>query len=575
MNEIHDTSNRICRIVLDVIKSHGVVDIVCSPGSRNAPLLLGVAAREDFHPHVIIDERTAGFVALGIAQVSQRPVALICTSGTALLNYAPAVAEAFYQGLPLIVVSADRPEQWIDQDDSQTIHQNGALSNFVKCSYDLPSVSSPDKEMCWFADRVANDAMIEALSGRRGPVHLNLRLAPPLGKLQNHGEEMVRKISVLSGDGLPDKEMMDGLAEKLLSKKVMIVAGFMPPSAKLNKAIRTFNLMPMTVVMAETISNLHLPPENYCIDSLLSSCEGMDSATLQPDIVISLGGAIVSRKIKEYLRRCACIEHWSVGYQHTTVDCFQSLTMRIEADPAVFMTHLAGRIKRLMSKGKGFITPLQSEYKAKWAENAMRALRLTLDKAKGADWSDMRAYYMILHSVGNSTNLFLSNGTSVRYAQILSSVLPHASFCNRGVSGIDGSTSSAIGGALAYKNGLTCLLTGDMSFAYDIGALQMRIIPDSMRIIVVSNGGGGIFRFIGSTSGIKPTEVREKFFCADPELNIGAVAAAFGWDYLHADSPQSLAEALKVLADDSRRKTILEVTTPPGMSAEILSEVIK
>ncbi len=194
-----DTANRSCRMIADVLLEHGVIHVVCSPGSRNTPLLLAVSSRERFKTHVVIDERSAAFMALGLAQVSQNPVALICTSGTALLNYAPAVAEAYYQGLPLIVISADRPEQWIDQDDSQTIRQPGAFAHFIKRSYDIAALPDPEKERLWLTNRVVNDAMIEAMSARKGPVHINVRLADPLGIVKSDSErEEARIIRIIS-----------------------------------------------------------------------------------------------------------------------------------------------------------------------------------------------------------------------------------------------------------------------------------------------------------------------------------------------------------------------------------------
>ncbi len=174
------TDKSSCNILAEVLSAHGVRDAVVSPGSRNAPLILAFDSRKEIKLTVVADERSAAFIALGMAQASRRPVALVCTSGSALLNYAPAVAEAYYQGVPLIVVSADRPEQWIDQDDSQTIRQFEALSNFVKRSYDIPDCIMPDDEHLWFANRIANDACITAIAGKPGPVHINVQLHAPL-----------------------------------------------------------------------------------------------------------------------------------------------------------------------------------------------------------------------------------------------------------------------------------------------------------------------------------------------------------------------------------------------------------
>lgn len=567
-----DTANAFCRIVADVMAAHGVQDVVCSPGSRNTPILIAVASRKEFKSHVVVDERSAAFIALGIAQVSGRPVALVCTSGTALLNYAPAVAEAYYQGLPLIVISADRPEPWIDQDDSQTIRQQGALTNFVKQSYDLPAISSPDKEMNWYANRIVNDAMLEALSSRRGPVHLNLRLAPPLGKrIEKSGEEC-RVIRMIKGETSLNREKMNKLAAEALSRKVLIVAGFMPPSSRLNKAFNALLQMPNVVVMAETLSNLHLPTYCYRIDSVFCRDKEAWLPENAPDLVISVGGAIVSRKIKEYLRGIKGVEHWAVGFQHTTVDCFQSLSLRIEASSDEFFMQLSGRMRKLSSKGMK--VSVSTSYKRFWDEARYEAIKSLCSYEKEISWSDFMAYGKLLSSLPSRTNLYLSNGTSVRYAQLFPSNSAHASYCNRGVSGIDGSTSTAIGGSMTYKGGMSLLVTGDMSFSYDIGALQLRETPDSMRIAVVSNGGGGIFRFIGSTSELPAEELLNPYFCADPKLNVKAVSEAFGWKYLKADSQESLDKVLPQFFNPDSGKTILEIITPPELSARILTEYL-
>ena len=135
---MESTAKKQCNILVDVLIAHGIRHFVMSPGSRNAPIIVALARRDGIERHVVVDERSAAFIALGLAQQTGEPVAVVCTSGTALLNYAPAVAEAYYQKLPLIVISADRPMEWIDQDDSQTIRQYEALAQFVKKSYDLP-----------------------------------------------------------------------------------------------------------------------------------------------------------------------------------------------------------------------------------------------------------------------------------------------------------------------------------------------------------------------------------------------------------------------------------------------------
>lgn len=563
MEKTHDTDKKFCSIVFDVLRQHDVKDVVCSPGSRNAPLLIAASAREDLRKHVVVDERSGAFLALGLSMVSRKPVALVCTSGTALLNYAPAVAEAFYQGIPLIVLSADRPQQWIDQDDSQTLRQFEALSNFVKKSYELPAWGDEDPELQWYANRIANDAMIEATSRRKGPVHINIRLGEPLGNKIKRADTSQRKIEMLVSDSILNKEVERRLAMELLDKRVMIVAGFMQPANYLQRGMADMGAMPNVVVMAETLSNLHLYKRAKNIDSVLTAYSEEELDRLAPDIVISLGGSLVSRKLKEYLRRnkdrCT---HWALGWNHATSDCFMSLTKRIEVEPARFLCHIAAHMTSALKKGAKVRF---NDYSERWETAREKAAIAKNDYVSDAPWSELSVFCSILDYIPASYNLFLSNGTAVRYAQLIDYKLPHASYCNRGVSGIDGSCSTAVGGAIAY-NGETILVTGDLSMAYDIGALSLPGIPEKMRIIVIDNSGGGIFRFIPTTSSL---EEREEYFCVPPKLPLCNLAEGYGWDYKEATNFGELNVALKKLIH-TKNKTILRVVCDGEKSAEIL-----
>lgn len=561
MDKIIDTDRRFCSMLFDVLEAKGVKDVVCSPGSRNAPLLIACAARENFRKHIAIDERSGAFMALGLSSVSQSPVALVCTSGTALLNYAPAVAEAFYQNVPLIVISADRPLQWIDQDDSQTLRQFEAFSNFVKGSYELPSWGNDDPELLWYTNRIANDAMIVALSGRKGPVHINVRLGEPLGRKIETERKSPRIIEMLSSDGIINREILKKLARTLSVSKVLFVAGYMPPDAQLHKSVTEFCSLPNVVPMTETISNLHLGGDSMMIDSVLTAYDDETLDNLAPDVVVSVGGALVSRKLKEYLRRnSARCQHWSIGWNHTTSDCFMSLTKRIEADPARLLYQLTMATRRL-DPWRG----AACNYRSDWYVLKSNADTAKFMFTKEMPWSELKAYHIIIKNIPRRANLFLSNGTAIRYAQILGYNEPHASYCNRGVSGIDGSTSTAIGGAKAYK-GPTILLSGDMSMAYDVGALALPDIPDTMKIIVIDNSGGGIFRFIPTT---RHLEERDKYFTCSPHLPLRQLADGYGWKYLEATNEKELESGLRKLIN-SEEKTIMRVICDGDFSALVL-----
>lgn len=570
-----DSAKDVARILFDVLEAHGVSRVVCSPGSRNAPLLIAADARPGLKKYVVIDERSAAFAALGMAMVSREPVAIVCTSGTALLNYAPAVAEAYYQGIPLIVISADRPLEWIDQDDSQTIRQPEALRNFVKGSYSLSDREQTDRPG-WYESRMVNDAMLTALRPKQGPVHINVRLSPPLeATLPDDSPALSPAIirNILSAP-LPERDTMKELAREAAGKRVLVVAGFMQPDARLNRAISRLRAMPNVAVVAETISNLHLAPQDYSADSLLCAIDRETRRLLAPDLVISIGGALVSRMLKEYLRECGSrnpdMQHWSVGFSHTTVDCFQSLSCRIDADPARFMTVLAGELTHLRRIAPHTASSAVSGYASLWSDARLSALARMQTVTEAAAWSDLKAFDIILGNIPADANLILSNGTSIRYAQILERRVPHAEYCNRGVSGIDGSTSTAVGAALCYGAD-TILVTGDTSFAYDLSALQtMKSLGSRLKIILIDNGGGGIFRFIRSTASL---DCRERYFCADPQMNAEGVAEAFGLEYLHADSASTLQPTLTA-ALAATGPLLLHVETPPEQSAAILRKAL-
>lgn len=555
MKEKETTDKLQCQILVETMHFHGVNHAVVSPGSRNAPLIIALS-RSRIKTHIVVDERSAAYVALGMAQQLKAPVALVCTSGTALLNYAPAVAEAYYQKIPLIVVSADRPQEWIDQDDSQTIRQFKALDQFVKRSYDIPARCDDDTAV-WYAERIAHDAMMEATSLRRAPVHINVQLAEPLNGLTTEPYKLRRIHHFPSYDGICWDDIIK-LKEQLLHKRVMIIAGFMELNEPLQQALNDIAANDYAVVLTETISNMADDFTINAIDRTLLAIDE-DDKRYYPDVVITIGGAIVSRKIKAFLRKVKP-DHWYVGLNDVTVDCFQSLTRRIEANPDTFIPTLFQDSLTV----KSFCTIWQDAHTA-----GLRRHHKYLEKI---GWSDMKAYETIFDFYQqNPDNLImhLSNGTTIRYAQLFGDRVIAPNFCNRGVSGIDGCTSTAIGAAMV--NGPAVLITGDMSFLYDISALSAITPKLQLKIVVVDNGGGGIFRFIDSTSSLPELE---KYFVVKRNLDVEKVAASFGIKTYRADNADSLFEELSnMMVEDG--PAVLVVKTDGKRSAEILKNYFK
>ena len=559
IDRVNTTDKETCRQLIELLVAHGVCDVVLSPGSRNTPLIVAAHRHEKLHTHVVIDERSAAFFGLGIALQTDKPVALICTSGSAILNYGPAIAEAYYRKVPLIAISADRPEEWIDQDDSQTIRQNGVLENIVKGSFNICGDNS-DKVHRSFAYRAINDAIILALKGPQGPVHINVRLDEPLSGLAAPKSASVPKIELIGCEerGL-SSNMYEILAKRVTGKKVMIIAGFGKGGARLDKALDDFIKKTGAVVLHEAQSNIHPSLSIAHIDATLTTFSDEEITELKPDIVISFGGAILSRIIKNYLRSSTKkIEHWHIAESPNAIDCFLALSKRIECEPTAFFEGLAKACPQPQ-------TPSGSYLKL-WRGKAAEAKAKMMTFFQSCPWSDFYAMGQLMKLAPRKWNLHFSNGTAVRYAQLFDYSAFGRIECNRGVSGIDGATSTAIGAHLCYDD-VTLLVSGDMSAQYDMGAFALTEITPRFKMAVLNNGGGGIFRFIKSTSAL---EECEECFVADVRLPLKELAAAYGFAYYEAANKQSFDKAFSMFAAEKTKPAILNIITPPQESAEIL-----
>lgn len=548
-----NTDKYTCRLAAAALVRYGVRRVVVSPGSRNAPLIMALARNPSLRLTEVIDERSAAFVAAGMAADSGEPVAMACTSGSAVLNYAPALAEAYYRHLPLIAITADRPEEWIDQDDSQTIRQPGALDAVVKGSFDLPSPRGDAGRERLCQRRIA-DAMMLALEEPRGPVHINVRVDEPIDATGDDSTDNFRLPGFTAIRSVPDSAAMQAIAEDVnTARRVLVVAGFMPPSAELADMLR--HLPGNMAVISELQSNLGKGIADN-IDAMLRMPESAE--LLRPDIVITIGGALLSRMIKTALRgapegmRC-----WSVSTVDHCLDPLLHLDRRIACTPADFFAGLLP-----------LLHPVGSDYAERWKQLSRRAAALTDAYVKSAPWSDFRAMRLLMQAVPEGTTLHLSNGTAVRYAQLTGCAGAARTECNRGVSGIDGCTSTAIGAAMASRRPVL-LVSGDMSAQYDMGALAIPGIPADFRMAVLNNGGGGIFRFIKSTRGLPEME---QWLAADVRLPLRQLAEGFGMDYYEADNETALASGLPHFFSPTGRPAILNIITPAGTSAEVIKK---
>lgn len=549
------TDKQGCNILVALLAEHGVKRVVLSPGSRNAPLLMAFSRTPDIQDYVVVDERTAAFMALGMSQRSGEPVALVCTSGTALLNYAPAVAEAYYQHIPLIVISADRPMEWIDQDDSQTLRQYGALSHFVKRSYNLRAELSLPMDG-WYFNRCINDALLTSLSGEKGPVHINIAVSEPLTQEMDMPSVRERFVTRIPSSNIPDEQSMKPLCDEFMSaRKVLILVAFSQPDEQLNQVLLRLAELPQVVVLTESIANVrgkNLIPTIDRVYSVIDKAEWEDYA---PDLLITLGGSLVSRMIKAFLRQHKPKLHWRISQGNHVVDTMQSLTCHIDSQAASFLEVLSRSV-----------FPIESDYSMLWHRKEVIATRLHDDYIAHVGWCDLKAFSLILPAIPPGTALQLSNGTTVRYAQLFKCEQVLRSDCNRGVSGIDGSTSTAAGAACVGEE-MTVLITGDMSFSYDVNGLSSTYLSPRFKIIVMCNGGGGIFRFIKPTSDLPELET---CFEIHRDISVEKYADLFGLRYFELNDEKSAAEVLSLFFAEEDRPAILAVHTPNVYNAEVL-----
>ena len=545
--------------LVDICQQKGLTHIVVSPGSRNAPLSVAFNRAETIAKHVVVDERTAGFVALGIAQRLKQPVALLCSSGTALLNYAPAIAEAYYQQIPLLVLSADRPLAWIDQDDSQTIRQHGALHAVVKKSFQLIEAANQEQAH-WYNNRLINEAYNLMQMGRPGPVHINIPLEELLFGLSEKSLHPERIIVLHEPAQYLDTMQMHAFSDQISqSQRVLVIASLVHPNAQLNDHLNRLAQLPQVTVLAESLSNLHGPHIVAHIDRTISKMTEAERVALRPDILITFGGPVLSRVVKQWLRSHPALDHWHIDKSDMPIDTYTQLTQQIKVDPVAFFHTLLPQSSAC------------DVYQQRWQDLQERASQLHHAYLAQCGWSDLKAFEIIMKALPERSCLHLSNGTSVRYHQLFERSEKIDVYANRGVSGIDGSLSTAVGAAFAQPDCPTICITGDISFLYDSNALWQEAFPPNLKIIVMNNQGGSIFRFIAGPSTLAECE---RFFETPPRVQIAPLCQAYQIAYLCADEADALPAALQQLFS-STQPALLEIVTPREENDKLLRNYFK
>ncbi len=522
--------NILCAVML----GHGITRAVVCPGSRNAPIVHNLNECPQITCYPVTDERSAGFFALGMAEQLGEPVVVCVTSGTALLDLAPAVAEALHRHLPLIVISADRPMAHIGQQMGQTIDQPGALSRFTLKDVNL--IEPHDELTRWHCNCLANEAMIAAKQG--GPVHINVPYDEPLFNftVDSLPQERIIQTGAISPD---EMAVFESLKPVKSAEKPMLIISQLPQGIASRECLES--IKSHIAVLAESLG---ADDGGVPFDELLPVID--QDTDYNPDYIIYMGGTLVSKRIKAYLRRLENVPMIQVSNDGEIHDTFGHLTQIIRCDERQVLKAL----------GKLFDGETSHPFADRWNE-ALSKTQAHFDALR-PDFSQMLAVKLALQSVqeyGDPFVLHFANSQPVRLANLFAG--QHVR-CNRGVNGIEGSTSAAAGCATA-TDGRVLSVTGDLSFFYDQNALWNSNLRGNLRILLLNNGGGGIF---AQLHGLEASPARDTMIAAGHTTHAEGCCAQHAVEYRAAYCSEDLYSGITwLIQDDSDRPRLLEVVT--------------
>ncbi|MET3127203.1 2-succinyl-5-enolpyruvyl-6-hydroxy-3-cyclohexene-1-carboxylate synthase [Arcicella rosea] len=557
--------------LVEILSRKDVNHAIISPGSRNAPLTIALVRHPDIKTLSISDERSAAFIAMGMAQNLKKPVAICCTSGSAAYNYAPAVAEAFFQEIPLIILTADRPKEWIHQHDGQTIYQTDIFGKHVKQSFEIGAdYSHPDA--IWHIERTVNHAVNLANTFPKGPVHINIPLREPFYPAENEQinfDNDVRVIERLDTENTLSKEVWTSLLQSIEQYDRVLIAGgqseYNPAlTAVLQKLQDEFNFP----ILGDAIANL-----KFDVISNHDIFLNQDADNLRPELLITFGKSFISKSFKTFLRKNKAIEHWHLSLDNHLIDTFQSLTKVIPVQPLYFFEKLLEDVDFEQFRN-GDDEERDGFYLDEWKKNDFKA-KSYLEHFFLADFhqKQLNEFYAIkklLDALPADSQLHLANSMSVRYANYIGTAPEKQieTFANRGTSGIDGCVSTALGAALS-TNKLVYLLIGDLAFFYDRNALWNRYVPDNLRIILINNHGGGIFRMIDGPS--KQAELAD-YFETVQSYNAEKTALEADIAYFNAKTVDEFHALSTAFLEPDGKAKIFEIETNSVYNTEIFKQ---
>jgi 2-succinyl-5-enolpyruvyl-6-hydroxy-3-cyclohexene-1-carboxylate synthase len=551
--------------IAEICAKKNILNAILCPGSRSAALTISFVRHPKIKTFSISDERSAGFIGMGMALQTNQTVALVCTSGSAAYNFAPAVVEAFFQEIPLLVLTADRPSEWIHQYDGQTIYQNEIYGKHVKKSFNLPSDYS-NTDAIWQIERVLNEAINLTQIEPKGPVHINVPIREPFYPTENEVIEFDKNIRTIHNIAT-QKTLSNEIWNQIYdiwnqSENKLIAVG--QNNLGLSKILSQISDEFSIPVLGDVISNLN---GNF-IDFHDIFIGKSDKSNLKPDLLITAGKSFISKSFKQYIRANSPKFHIHIQENPELIDPFQTITHKIDVSPNYFFNQLFEDLD--FQKFKEGDDEDENEYFENWMNLNSDAKKRLQKFINELEYCEFKTINKILNKLPNYSILHLGNSMPVRYANILGieSIKQIEVYANRGTSGIDGILSTAVGQALQTEKIVTVLI-GDVSFFYDRNALWNNYLPKNSRIILLNNQGGNIFRIIDGPS--KQPELDE-YFETYQKFNAKNTALDAKIEYLSADSDRSLDLVLNDFYNDSNSPKLLEIFLDGKVNSDIFKK---
>ena len=586
--------NEYIAALVDEFYQLGVRHAVFSPGSRSTTMAMLITEHEGFETYMNIDERSASFMALGIAKAHKEPTVLVCTSGSAVAHYLPAVLEAQYSGVPLIVLSADRPHTLLHVGAPQTVDQHKIFGTAVNYYEEL--AVPQESHYYTYPRQVARKAYMKAMDTKKGPVHINVPLFEPLVPelSRNHFEAgrssfKVVKPNYSSVFGCDNRNNLthfnnavdiahgnNGTNEinDLLERyeRILILAG---PQIDIDEAntIRSFGEALQAPILADPLSNVR---RRYNSADNQSNKEGIDANNvvistydallagqalwreLKPDCVIQFGQIVVSKRVQQMIASWTDVEYIEVNPTMDSMNPTGKTTMHVQASIDVF-THLYGKNNR------------SDTYLNIWQrleQEGKKQLSLAIDEPHCFEGRTIRELQEYIPEDGQ---IFVANSMTIRDFDYFwfSGESKAVLFGNRGVNGIDGTISTALG--LAVNGRPTYLVTGDLSLFHDLNGLAVAKTHNlNLTIILHNNDGGGIFEYLPQ----KGTKHFDYLFSTSQGLDYSGAAKLYGCGYTKISSPDELSSVLAKIGQESGVH-IIEIPTNREYSRELHKKYTK